>query len=202
VISAEGGFTGNDVVDLAVAREREPLDREWVDRHLTSAERVRFSTASRESLPLLFWAHFAAKEAASKALAQGGLDTPQGAYPMLDVDLAWRRVTHLPSGEEAHLLLDTNPERIHAIALWRAESSEPEDLLCEVARLPEEADPSDYVRERLLETIGQRRGASPDTLTIASRDGIPLLLERGRWLDWSVSLSHAGGFVAWSCLAR
>jgi phosphopantetheinyl transferase (holo-ACP synthase) len=203
VIGAEGAFTGNDVVDLEQARRRGPLEPEWIERHLTDAERFRIAAAPEEDLLLLFWTHFAAKEAASKAFAQAGLETPRGGYRMIEVDLDRRRVTHLPSGAEGGLLLDADSDRIHAIALvaggegWREERGQ---FFFEVGRLAQGRDASDYARELLAAGVAARRGSDPAALAVAARAGFPCLIEGGRWLDWSVSLSHAGRFVAWSCL--
>ena len=54
-------------------------------------------------------------------------------------------------------------------------------------------------RERLLASIAARLPETdPASLAIGNRDGIPSVLRRGRWEDWSISLSHSGRLAAWA----
>ena len=213
-------YTGNDVVDLVLAREREPLEPDWIRRHLTDAEMAGLPPSAPAS-SAAFWSLFAAKEAACKAFAQAGVETPGGAFRMLEVDLEQARVRHLASGDEAELLGSggADGEYVHAVALIRrepaeeaesgeggpggkGETAEPETVFSGVARLPDGADPSDYARERLLASIAKRlAGRCADGLAIGTRDGIPAVLRHGAWQEWSVSLSHSGRLVAWSWAA-
>jgi phosphopantetheinyl transferase (holo-ACP synthase) len=188
---------GNDVVDLANAREREPLEREWMERHLTPWERETLGVPS----PVAFWSIFSAKEAGYKAFAQLGISTPHGAFSMIEADLAASRVRHLPTGETAELLhLTVNSDCVHTVALF-APGGEPapsDTVLTGIAYVPETAEASDYARERLVGSIAGRLEVDAASLSIGNRDGIPRVLRSGRWEDWSVSLSHSGRLAAWA----
>lgn len=195
-------YAGNDVVDLAHAREREPLDRAWMERHMTAQERERFGVPSS----VAFWSLFAAKEAAFKAFAQAGVGTPNGSFAMLEADLASSRVRHLASGETADLLhLTVNADCVHAVA-WYSPAGElggSETVLTGIGYVPETSEPSDYARERLIASIAARLpGVSATGLEIASRDGIPRVVRSGSWQDWSVSLSHSGRLAAWAWVVQ
>jgi hypothetical protein len=63
---------------------------------------------------------------------------------------------------------------------------------------PEHADASDFGRERLAALIARCSGnrIPAARLAFASDRGIPRVLEGGELRDFSVSLSHAGRFVA------
>lgn len=189
---------GNDVVDLANAREREPLEREWMERHLTPWERETLGVPS----PVAFWSIFSAKEAGYKAFAQAGIATPHGAFSMIEADLAGSRVRHLPSGETCELLhLTVNADCVHTVVLYApGEGPTPSDtVLSGIAYVPETSEASDYARERLMSSIaGKLPEAKSEGLAIGSRDGIPRVLRAGRWEDWSVSLSHSGRLAAWA----
>jgi hypothetical protein len=198
VVAAGRAFVGNDVVDLANARGREPLEREWMARHLTPGERESFGIPS----PVAFWSIFSAKEAGYKTFAQAGLVTPHGAFSMIEADLANSRVRHLPSGETADLLhLTVDADCVHTVALYSpfGELSSSETVLTGIAYVPETAEASDYARERLIASIvGRLPDLSPAELGLGTREGIPTLTRAGRWQDWSVSLSHSGRLAAWA----
>lgn len=189
---------GNDVVDLANARAREPLEREWMARHLTPWERETLGVPS----PVAFWSIFSAKEAGYKAFAQQGIATPHVAFSMIEADLANARVRHLPTGESAELLhLTVSSDCVHTVALY-APGGDPapsDTVLTGIAYVPETSEASDYARERLIASIA---GRLPDTdaasLAIGNRDGIPRVLRSGRWEEWSVSISHSGRLAAWA----
>ena len=189
---------GNDVVDLANAREREPLEREWMQRHLTPWERETLGVPSS----VAFWSIFSAKEAGYKAFAQLGIATPHRAFSMIEADLAGSRVRHLPTGETAELLyLTVNSDCVHTVAIC-APGGEPapSDLvLTGIAYVPETSEASEYARERLLASIAARLPETdPASLSIGNRDGIPSVKRSGRWEDWSISLSHSGRLAAWA----
>ena len=192
---------GNDVLDLALARERGPLEGEWMERHLTPEEARTLRGEKPRRRERHFWRFFASKEAADKAFAQAGLATPRGGFATLQVDLEGQSVIHLASGRTAELSLREDDEAIHAVALLRERDGPSATLLSEVSRLPAGQHASDYVRERLVQAVFALTGLSPKGLEVGSVDGIPRLLAAGRWLDWSVSLSHAGRFAAWTCVA-
>jgi phosphopantetheinyl transferase (holo-ACP synthase) len=189
---------GNDVVDLANAREREPLEREWMERHLTPWERETLGTPS----PVAFWSIFSAKEAGYKAFAQAGIATPHGAFSMIEADLAGSRVRHLPSGETAELLhLTVSADCVHTVALYSpaGDPTASDMVLTGIAYVPETSEASDYARERLIASIaGRLPDAKASDLAVGSQEGIPKILRGGRWQDWSVSISHSGRLAAWA----
>lgn len=196
-------FVGNDVVDLAAARQHwDDADARWIARHLTSAEVESLEASPAEDRVRLFWSSFAAKEAASKAFAQAGIETPPGGFTCIEVDLRRARAREVASGREAAILFPrSDEEKIHALALVSEEAVAADDIVHGVANVPRGCDPSAYVRERLTLSASSRSGLAPrDAWTVGSVVGRPQFLVSGRWLDWSVSLSHAGRFAAWSCI--
>jgi phosphopantetheine--protein transferase-like protein len=197
-----GRFVGNDVVDFAAARERwDDADSRWIGRHLTPSEVESLRAAPAKDRVRVFWSVFAAKEAASKAFAQAGIETPPGGFTFIEVDLRQARAREVVSGTEAAILFPvSDEERIHALALVSEEAAAA-DIVHGVANVPAGCDPSAHVREQLTLTASSRSGIAPrDAWTVGSVGGRPQFLVSGRWLDWSVSLSHAGRFAAWSCL--
>lgn len=198
-----GRFVGNDVVDLAAARERwDHSDGRWISRHLTAAEQESLDAAAGEDRARLFWSFFAAKEAASKAFAQAGIETPRGGFQCIEVDLTRARAREIASGREASLFFSvSDDEKIHALALISEDAIAVDEIVQGVDRVPEGCDPSDYARERLTRDAAQRTRIAPrDAWMVGGVNERPRFLVSGRWLDWSVSLSHAGGFAAWGCL--
>jgi phosphopantetheinyl transferase (holo-ACP synthase) len=190
------GFVGDDIVDLrsplltARAGRGEAARLEWEARHLTDRERA--STGD----PRTFWEIFAVKEASSKALAQAGVAVRPGAFRDFEVSLPQRRVTHLPTRLRARVaLLETTADSIHAVVLYPASESGAR-LAAGVATLPENGDASEAARDLLAGLLAADRGARPGRFAVASREGRPEILDAGQWRDWSVSLSHAGRFVA------
>jgi phosphopantetheinyl transferase (holo-ACP synthase) len=206
-------FAGNDIVDLRGKRREHfsgkpsarETDRAWRERHLTSDEIASLSDLERTpDLYSAFWQLFAAKEAAYKALAQAGIETPSGAYRALQVDLAKRRVTHAMTSHEVEIAhLSADREKVHCVAVFRQRDAggSPEDLHWTAERLPAGIEPSEGARETLLRLAEGASGRGrPGRFAVASVQGIPRLLDRGEWRDWSVSLSHSGRYVASSLL--
>jgi hypothetical protein len=191
-------FVGNDIVDrgspLLIARsaQGDAGRNEWLSRHLTRAELSSAEARDR------FWEIFAAKEAASKAFAQAGVSVSPGAFCDFEVDLAAGRVAHRPTDLEARIaLLDTTADSIHAVVVYPGFS--PGDrLAARVEPLPDGASPSEAVREVLAGLLARESGHAERSgrYAVASRDGRPRVLEAGQWREWSVSLAHAGRFVA------
>jgi phosphopantetheinyl transferase (holo-ACP synthase) len=197
------GFAGNDIIDLARERENEKRVPEWMSRHLnTSEERVVFQSTRDDDALELFWRIFAAKEAGYKAFCQAELPTPRAGYKCLEVNLAESLVTHLPSGRWAALQFpEADSQKIHAVAIVGEPGAPVQDVWNETAMLRIGQDASDFVRENLTRGLAARLGQSATTFALGVVSGIPRVLAAGRWLDWSVSLSHSGRFVAWSCVA-
>jgi len=201
--SGAGRFIGNDVVDLAAARARwDDSDSRWIARHLTEIERESLDAAPAKDRMQLFWSSFAAKEAASKAFAQAGIETPRGGFTCIEVDLRRARAREVISGREAAVLFPgSDAEKIHALALISEEPAGPDEIVQGVVNVPPGNDPSAYAREQLTLAASSRSSARPpEAWMVGSVDGRPRFLVAGRWLDWSVSLSHAGRFAAWSCI--
>ncbi|OGR87659.1 MAG: hypothetical protein A3J74_04145, partial [Elusimicrobia bacterium RIFCSPHIGHO2_02_FULL_57_9] len=203
---------GNDVVDLKSEKAREhfdleanEVDWEWVDRHLTPKELAYLRSQQPAQIYFVFWKFFAAKEASHKALAQSGLQTPVGAYGMLEVDLFRRQVVHLPTGCQVEVAFtDDDADKIHCIAVLRGgfigDEDNPGDVLWKVDEVPADAAAQDYAREQCLKFIAQSSDEipSPSVLAFSEQDGIPKILRSGKICDWGVSLSHSGRFAAYS----
>ena len=175
-----------------------PLDQERAARHLTPAERARVPRT-----PAAFWAVFAAKEAAYKALSQAGIPTPVWRlYLPRDAPRRASRDPDLPRAAAVEDRLDDRGRGEGALrrALSRLLPQRARASLLSWAAVekPEQADASDFGRERLAAMIARCSGdrISAARLTIAGEGGIPKVFAGGELLDCSVSLSHAGRFVA------
>ncbi|MDE1976679.1 MAG: hypothetical protein KGI84_05405, partial [Elusimicrobia bacterium] len=204
---------GNDMLDLKSPRltehfdaESGDVDPEWTARHLTPRE-----MAALEAVPpgLKRFAEvckfIAAKEAAHKALAQSGIQTPSGAFRMLEADLFRKRIVHLPTGARFDIRFTHEDEdKIHCVAVLRGgfigDDETPGDVLWEVAEVPAGEDPHEFAREKCLEFIAESSDeiSSPSLLAFADEGGAPKVLRGGKPQDWGVSLSHSGRFAAWS----
>lgn len=146
-----------------------------------------------------FWRIFAAKEAAWKALVQAGVRVPDGAYRLLEFDAELNEIVCLPTGDRVRAeFAEDDSDKLHCVASLAAA---PAVVRRGVARLAAGADPSTSARESLIESLARERGLDAASLAVGEREGFPRILERGRWKDWSVSLSHAGRFVAFSYIA-
>ncbi len=203
---------GNDVVDLASPLHRERIDPEtgeadpeWLERHLTEKERAYLEGQPPALRYAVFWKLFAAKEAAHKALAQGGVSTPIGAFPMLEVDLFRRKVVHRPTCTEVQVAFtDDDGEKVHCVAVLRGGSvgdeGTPGDVIWRVEKVPDGEAPGEFARGMLLDLIAESADdiPSPAVLALTEVDGIPRVLRGGRVRDWGVSLSHSGRFAACS----
>lgn len=203
---------GNDILDLKSPRLRENFDLEegeadpeWLDRHLTPKERAYLEKAGRQALFVTCCKFLAAKEAAYKALAQSGIQTPRGAFRMLEADLFRRKVEHLPSGCQVDVAFTQEDEdKLHCVAVLRGgyigDDGTNADVLWGVEELPPGANPSEFAREACLQFIAQSSDdiSSPDCLAFTEENGIPKIMHRGKTRDWGVSLSHSGRFVAYS----
>lgn len=186
---------GNDVVDLGdrprvTARHRE----RFIQRVLADSERALLS--AHGSSEGLLWSLFAAKEAAFKVVCKLTAP-PVFAHRKFVVGDDLRTVTW---GEwTLPLLLDADPERVHAVCATFAPV--PRGT---VERLAPGADPSAAARELLKREVGARVGCAPELLEVVREpdprrwDGLgpPRLLLGGAPLALDVSLSHDGGFVA------
>jgi phosphopantetheinyl transferase (holo-ACP synthase) len=204
---------GNDVIDLESPGIRDRFEHggdgeEWAGRHLTPRERASLGEPARDAKARLrFWAHFAAKEAAYKALAQAGIDTPHQGYSLLEADLFMGRVVHLPTGASVEVrFTDDVPGMMHCVAVFRGgrigDAGDPGDVRWRVDRLPEGKDPSSYARERLVEFVAESSDdIRAEELAVTDVGGIPKVLRRGKVQDWGVSISHSGRFVAYSFIA-
>ena len=203
---------GNDVVDLTspllqenIDPETGEADEEWLEKHLTPKERKAWKNVPAPERFGAFWRYFCAKEAAHKALGRTGIVVPLGAYAELEVDLFRRKVVHLPTGTQLDIkFTDDDAEKLHCLAClrggWIGDDTDPGDFLWQVERVPAGQAPADYVRERCLEFIASSNDeiGSAAKLAFADDGGIPVVLRGGKRQDWSVSLSHAGRFAAYS----
>jgi phosphopantetheinyl transferase (holo-ACP synthase) len=194
---------GNDVVDVADPAVRGAVGSDSVRqsariaRHLTDAEATRLRAHPARARRRLFWWLFAAKEAAHKAFAQAGHETPRGGYRLLEVDLDGGRVVHLPTGLAATIArFEADRRRIHCV-VTAGDVPENALLLCGLRRVPSGRSPSEEARDALARGLANRFGGSPDRWAVGEKDGAPRLLEAGRWIDASISLSHSGRFAAY-----
>ena len=172
---------GNDIVDL-----RDPETR---SAHPRFASRVG---APRDDV----WLHFAAKEAAYKALHT--LDSRVRPIPRrFVVDPEAGEVRH--EGSVLPFVAERNEDFVHVVA-WVGEP----ELLSGWG--PVQGDPSADVRRRLCEGVAPLLGVEAGELQVeraplpGSWDGLapPRLLLRERPLPLDICLSHHGRYVAWA----
>ncbi|MFZ5889466.1 MAG: 4'-phosphopantetheinyl transferase superfamily protein [Myxococcota bacterium] len=181
---------GNDIVDLALMRER-PEHPAFAERVCSEAE-LGVLYASRDRARAL-WSLFAAKEAAYKALSK--LHSVRFVPRAFCVDAAFTTVQQ--AGDQLTLRLFHGASFVHASVfdgaspLWdfaRRDSACASDAVRVLARclagryLHEEPGAFSVVRDRAL---GAWDGYGP-----------PRLLLRGRPVGLDVSLSHHGRYVA------
>lgn len=172
---------GNDVVDLQ--------DPETRSAHPRFASRIG---APQDEV----WLHFAAKEAAYKALHK--IDPAIRPIPRrFVVDVAEGVVR--AAGHIVRFTSETSQDFVHVVA-W---TGSPERI---VGVAPAEGDPSADVRRRLQAAVAERLGLDAADLEVerlpqpGAWDGLapPRLLLRGAALPLDISLSHHGRFVAWA----
>jgi phosphopantetheinyl transferase len=194
-------MVGNDVVDLharaVVAGPRHPRFDARV--FAPSEHRALRESAEPNALRWTFWA---AKEAAykvAKKLDGTTVWSPLRFVVSLD-DGRDGTVEH--AGRRIPVRVDSDGERVHAVAIDRAEALPA--VRTRVAELAENADPSAAVRRLAREELAPLLGAEPDALEIARRERIPVLRLAGRDAPFDLSLSHHGRFVAYAaeCCCR
>jgi phosphopantetheinyl transferase (holo-ACP synthase) len=194
-------FVGNDVVDLAspAVRLRAAADpsvsQRWRESHLTDSE---------QSGNASFWSLFACKEAAWKAFSQAGIAGAGDAFRAFEVDLGRFRVQHRPSGLCARIVrLRKGRSRVHCVVVFAgselARSSEL-PISYAIVRVPADLDPGEAAREALVDLASAAFGGGRGRFAVAWKNGSPALLEAGRFLAASVSLSHSGRYAAASLL--
>lgn len=192
-------LVGNDVVDLDDPGARGAHLRErLLLRVLTEAERAWLASSSTPHS--LFWALFAAKEAAFKVIAKL---YPGAVFAHRAFEVG-RELDHVRYGE-VRLSLRSSVARDHVCALaWTAR----EPTLVGVERIADGADPSFAARAALISGLAEGLGCARAELSVnraelpGSWDGFgpPRVLHRGEPLDADVSLSHDGRFVAFAAI--
>jgi phosphopantetheinyl transferase len=191
---------GNDVVDLADPEARlRGLHPRFAERVFTAAERAALEASP--SRQRLHWALWAAKESAYKArrrLEPGTVFSPRE----FEVDLsplptpgggglAVGRAVH--RGEVFALELRLDDECVHAVATSEDEAGA--RVLWRVEKAP--FDPGLAARRLAATAIGAALGLDPAEVCIVGRP--PVAIDRHRWVEVGVSLSHHGRFVAFAC---
>lgn len=187
-------LVGNDVVDLDDRDARGAHRRErLVQRVLAEPERARL--ASSEAPHALFWALFAAKEAAYKVV-QKLRPGAAFAHRAFEVDAALDRVRY--DDLCVPLRVCVTPALVSAIAWTSAPPA-----LAGVVEAAEGADLGLVARAALIAALAERLGCDPDELSVVraprpgSWDGFapPRVFRRGEPLAADVSLSHDGRFA-------
>ncbi|MGE0709681.1 MAG: hypothetical protein AB7N76_24200 [Planctomycetota bacterium] len=146
----------------------------------------------------------AAKEAGYKALTQAGLQIPSGGWLHLELAPDARRVTHLLSGVGVALRWRREGAALRCLALHAAGGTPRWGDLADACEERAGRDASEAARELLRALIAARHPdvADPRELSVGARGEVPVLLWRGERQPWSVSLSHAGAYVACAYLAE
>ena len=200
---------GNDIVDLAApCNLGKSGDGRFCGRVFTAEERALIAGSPRSDTHL--WAFWAAKEAAYKAVSRGDpavCSIPRQYRVVLETADAAETAARLdgkvitPRGEMA-LRIAVTADYVHALAA--ATETDITRLCRRVDRLKGtegDADPSAFVRGKLLREIARRLGCPAADLSVVKDpddSGVPRVLFRGRVLTAKVSLSHDGRFTAFA----
>jgi hypothetical protein len=186
-------LVGNDVVDLRDPDNARSFRRPgYVERVCGPAERE--SLAAARDPERLFWAYFAAKEAAYKLLTKLG-ESPGFAHRELEVtaNLEWV----CGAGRRLPLRVTRGEQFVHAVVTPKRV-----ELWASVEEA--EGDPSRDARRVLAGLVAALVQCAPADLVVERREtpgswdgfGPPFVRRRGAVLDLDVSLSHDGRFVA------
>ena len=192
-------LVGNDVVDLGDPDARGAHLRErLVQRVLSEPERARLASAG--SPHELFWALFAAKEAAYKVVAKIRPGVVF-AHRLFEVGPALEDVRY----GDLRLPLEVSAagDCVHALA-WTSRAPE----LSGVATAAPGAALGLAARAALIAAVSRRLGCGAGELSVLRPEvlggwdglGPPQILRRGEPLDADVSLSHDGRFVAFAAV--
>ncbi len=183
-----------DLGDPAIADHHE--NERFVARVCTNEERARVAAA--DDPRALLWTLFAAKEAAYKVVVKLGR-APGFAHRKFEIS---PDATSVRYGDlELHLSVDSNAERIHAIA-----STGTEPVTSAATPTPPGEHPGVAARRLLCEALAEQLQCEPGELEVvrprvpASWDGFgpPRVHRANEPIDADVSLSHDGRFVAFA----
>jgi phosphopantetheinyl transferase len=172
--------------------------------------------ARSDSPTRLRWLLWTAKEAAFKAVKQAD---PALVFSPRRFVVAWAggAAARVAVGDRRlDVTLDLRPDCVHAIATHEEAprvsriASAPRSARTgrlvwgvEATSLGSGASPelaSRRARELAVETVARALGVAASRLAIVREGRLPRLLDRGRALAASLSLSHHGRFVAFACL--
>lgn len=190
---------GNDIVDLDDVDNARSFARPgYVERVCAPSERETLSGSAEPER--LFWAHFAAKEAAYKLLVKLGA-SPGFSHRELVVAPDLSRVRYRE--HELELSVTLGPGFVHATAALAGVRP-----TLAVARTS--AEPSGAARRLLAGLVAGEAGCRPSELSVERHEqagawdgfGPPVVSRAGVELELDVSLSHDGRFVAAASSAR
>ena len=182
---------GNDIVDLAT--DEPPLHARYLERAFTTNERSRIKNDSAS-----LWAHWAAKEAAYKAIKRIQPD-----YHFSPISIAVDTIAGTITADSIVLAIEVNqsPEFVHIRCGTDATLAASKEWIAEIS--PRE-NPSQQLRTLAIEKISAEIQIAPARLSIAADtlSGAPLVQCDGDTLPHLVSFSHHGRFVACAFLAQ
>jgi hypothetical protein len=192
---------GNDVVDLA-SDETLPGARNprFDDRVYTDAERRALTDS--DAPDLLRWLFWAAKESAYKLARR--MDpalvwSPRRFGVTLDDSLRGR--VRWPAGA-CVVRVEHDSRRVHAVAARN--EADLHGVRARIARLDEvsekRASASGAVRTLAIRDLASCLGIDPAALEVRRSGRIPTLFANERAVDWPLSLSHHGRFIAFAAL--
>jgi phosphopantetheinyl transferase (holo-ACP synthase) len=195
---------GNDVVDLRDPETAPDALHPGFDRRVFAAvERERLRRSPRPERQR--WIHWAAKEAAYKALRRCDATVIFSPRRFV-VESAGRTRGSVRLGERVlEVDFTVTNDAVHAIA--RPRHVPPAEIVAGVADLSDRdrVTPSAAVREACLRALRLRLGLAHEHLEIRREGRVPRLWIRsrdaGEWRQaaFPVSLSHHGRFVAFAC---
>jgi hypothetical protein len=191
---------GNDVVDLRCDETLPGARNPRFDERVYT-DRERRTLAESASPDLWRWCFWSAKESAYKLARRMHATqvwSPRRFEVTLDPDLGGR--VRWPGGE-CRVRIEHADGRVHAVAARSAVDLDA--ARTEVARLDEvspDATPSAAVRSLAIQHLAAQIGDETGTLDVRRRARIPALFAGEREIDWPLSLSHHGRFVAFAAL--
>ena len=183
---------GNDIVDLHVTEP--PLHLRYISRAFTP-----FEQAAIRGNSMLLWLHWAAKEAAYKALKRF---LPH--LPFVPRRFEFNEGTRVVSAEGELLAAECSitEEYVH-VTCTRAQAKRETSVLIHRLNEHEAMRPSEVARRFLIEEFSRLLGVPSSRLAIVSSGGssAPCLHIDGSPSNYLLSMSHHGKFAA-CCFAE
>lgn len=192
-------MVGNDIVDLRVARYSTDWKRpRWLQKIFVPSEQVLIEASSDPFTTV--WKLWSIKESAYKVFIQAG------GQPFYNpTQIICQLETSTQSGVQIGSLwlnaktLET-PAYVFSTAQFQDNAIQTQ-LLQFVSKQPQEQ--SQTIKQRLLHDVATQKSLAPTTLQLRKTNtGIPKIYHEQRLLPLSISITHHGGYGAYSVVVE